>query len=310
MAIALRQGSDGNLTRFDSGTPMDVPGNLVMGGTPILGERRNIISPSTVSATQNNYNPTGWDTAGIVRLIFTGSQTITGLAAPNSGGTQLKYIANIDATDTLTLSHESGSSSAQNRLSCPQGTNLTIPPLSGVWVMYDATSLRWRPIARRWLSAPGSITDNAIVRWDTSTGGVQNSGITISDAGDIDLNDGALTEIDYATFEEEGNHGNSGSTPTISFTAQGQKQRITLNANATFSFTFPGVGNFILKIIQDATGSRTVTLPSSARAAGSAIDLAGSANAVTIWAIYYDGTNAHISSMPDVGTGAPTVNLV
>src|SRR5690606_9399909 len=151
---------------------------------------------------------------------------------------------------------------------------------------------------------PGSTTDNAIVRWDGTDGyTIQNSVVTISNSGD-------LAGLNTAVFGAEGDAGNSGTSITIDFSTLGQKVKVTLTDNTTFSFTFPGVGNYILKLFQDGTGGRTVTMPSSSRAAGGTLGLAGAANSVTVWAIYYDGTNSYLSSMPGTGSSAPTVTLV
>ena len=47
---------------------------------------RLTISPSQITADQDNYNPTGWDTADVVRLYFdTGGRAITGFTAWTNG---------------------------------------------------------------------------------------------------------------------------------------------------------------------------------------------------------------------------------
>lgn len=149
---------------------------------------------------------------------------------------------------------------------------------------------------------PGSATDNAITRWSSADGvTVQNSGVIISDTDGIS---GILT----AGFAAEGDAGNSEAAITLNFTTLGQKLKVTLTANTTFTFTFPGVGNYLLKVIQDATGSRTITLPGTSQATSGVLNVSGGADSVSILAIYWDGTNSYISSMPDVSTA--TVTLV
>lgn len=153
------------------------------------------------------------------------------------------------------------------------------------------------------VTGPGSATDNAIARFDATTGKlIQNSGVSISDAN-------AVSGMLSGTFASEGNAGNSGaSTFNVNFSTLGQKVRATLTGNCTFTFTFPGVGNYILKLTQDATGNRTPTLPATARAASGEVSLSGAANSVTVWAIYWDGTNSYISAMPAASTA--TVSIV
>jgi hypothetical protein len=99
----------------------------------------------------------------------------------------------------------------------------------------------------------------------------------------------------YAVFAAEYDNGNSSTAATIDF-ANGQKQRITLTANTTLTISAPpGVGDYKLRLIQDATGGRTVTFSglSSARWWGSATQPAfnTAANGETLLALYYDGTN-------------------
>lgn len=93
------------------------------------------------------------------------------------------------------------------------------------------------------------------------------------------------------TFNSEIANGNSGASFTIDWT-QGDKQTITLTANCTFTFTAPsGVSGLVLRLVQDATGSRTVTWPSMKWAGGAAPTLTTAANSVDIVSIYYNGTN-------------------
>jgi len=95
------------------------------------------------------------------------------------------------------------------------------------------------------------------------------------------------------TFDAEYDNGNSGSSKTINWN-NGQKQKITLTDNCTFTFTAPtsGIGVFRLKLIQDGTGSRTVTWPANVKWPNSTPPtLTTTANAYDIIAFDYDGTN-------------------
>lgn len=76
----------------------------------------------------------------------------------------------------------------------------------------------------------------------------------------IDMNNYAVTEIKTATYNGEYDNGNSGASKTITLT-NGQNQKITLTANTTLTITATdaGTGNYQIRLIQDATGSRTVT---------------------------------------------------
>lgn len=92
-------------------------------------------------------------------------------------------------------------------------------------------------------------------------------------------------------LDTEADEGNSATDANINW-ADGPKRRITLNNSPTLTFTAPnGVGNLILKLIQDTTGSRTVTWPATVDwPGGTAPTLSTAANAVDIVAFYWDGS--------------------
>lgn len=85
--------------------------------------------------------------------------------------------------------------------------------------------------------------------------------------------------------------GNSGASLTVNFN-NGVNQKITLTANCTFTFSNPLAGMTAkLKLIQDGTGSRTVTWPTIKWAGGAAPTLTTTATTGTdIITLYYDGT--------------------
>jgi len=93
-------------------------------------------------------------------------------------------------------------------------------------------------------------------------------------------------------FSTEVADGNSGSAFTVAWPT-GSKHTLTLTANATLTFTAPVGGcNLLLRLVQDATGTRTVTWPATVKWAGAAAPtLSTAANAVDIIAFYWNGTN-------------------
>lgn len=109
-----------------------------------------------------------------------------------------------------------------------------------------------------------------------------------------------ITALRTATFNAEVDNGNSGAADTIDFAA-GQKQRSTLTADTTLTLAAPtGPCNLMLRLVQDATGGRTVTWvagsgvgsilwPASTAPAISS----GGASAVHIVAFYFDGTDLY-----------------
>jgi hypothetical protein len=80
---------------------------------------------------------------------------------------------------------------------------------------------------------------------------------------------------------------------TIDFSAT-QKRQFTFGAgNAVFTFTAPpGIGDFMLVIIQDGVGGRTATFPGGVKwPGGTTPTLSVGANAEDVLSFYYDGTS-------------------
>lgn len=119
------------------------------------------------------------------------------------------------------------------------------------------------------------------------------------------LGNTALTQAKTISWNAEYDNGNSGTSKTITL-ANGAKQKITLNGNATLTISFSGagIGMYQIRLIQDATGSRSVVWSglSASRWLGwaSAPDINAAANGESILTIFYDGTNA-VQSLVKVG---------
>ncbi|RLC74170.1 MAG: hypothetical protein DRI61_17125 [Chloroflexi bacterium] len=100
-------------------------------------------------------------------------------------------------------------------------------------------------------------------------------------------------QIGGAVIGAEYDNGNSGASFTINWQIR-RNQKLTLTDNCTLSFTDPEEPcNLILKLVQDATGGRTVTWPASVKwpDGGTAPTLTSAADAVDIIVFYFDGTN-------------------
>ena len=69
----------------------------------------------------------------------------------------------------------------------------------------------------------------------------------------------AASGLKTVGFHAEYDNGNSGTTKTVTL-ANGQKQKLTLTGNLTLTIDFTGctVGDYQIRLIQDATGSRTL----------------------------------------------------
>lgn len=80
---------------------------------------------------------------------------------------------------------------------------------------------------------------------------------------------------------------------SIDWGADGPRQAITLDNSPVLTFAAPaGVPSLFLRVIQDATGSWTVTWPGTVQwPAGTPPTLSTAPNAVDLLAFYFDGTN-------------------
>lgn len=92
--------------------------------------------------------------------------------------------------------------------------------------------------------------------------------------------------------------GNTGTAITLNL-ANSDNYSMTATDNFTLTLQNPTEGKvYRLKVIQDATGSRTITLPANNLTAGGAgITLTVAANAVDLLEVYYDGTDYIFTSL-------------
>jgi len=105
------------------------------GGKTIVDD----VVAEALTGSVNDYAPTGLDTAPLIRITADGNYSITGMVPTTTS--RLLWLLNIDSNNTLTLPHESGSSSAANRFLCPGNVDYVMPVRSGVMLYY--TSSRW-----------------------------------------------------------------------------------------------------------------------------------------------------------------------
>lgn len=103
----------------------------------------SIITPPAFAVTQNNYNPTGLQTADVLRLTSTGNNSITGIVAPSPVASVTKRLINI-GSGNITMINGSASSSAGNRFS--SGANRAIGGGEALDIWYDITETRWKII--------------------------------------------------------------------------------------------------------------------------------------------------------------------
>lgn len=97
------------------------------------------ITPSAISANTNDYAPTGFSTANVIKISDTGAFNITGLA----GGTNGRVVV-IDNTGSnpLTLQSENTGSVAANRFHFV--SDVLLPVDHSMVIRYDSATSRWR----------------------------------------------------------------------------------------------------------------------------------------------------------------------
>lgn len=248
-----------------------------------------------LSGTFNDY-ALGVGTDTFRQTGTVGACTITGFVAPVAGANH-DFCYYITGTQNTTFNNEDAGSTAANRILTHTGANVTFTPDQGCIFRYDSMDSRWRIIAVADTGGGGiggstGSTDNRVLRAD-GTGGstVQNSLVGIDDNGDVT----GVRRMDFdqtATFDAVYDNGNSGTAKTIDWN-NGNLQKVTLTGNVTFTFTAPaGPGTFQLRLLQDATGLRTITWPSAVKWPNGIAPTHPLVASTYGWAIFtYDGTN-------------------
>lgn len=118
-----------------------------LGVTQITG---TIITPATLTATTDDYNPTGFATCNMIRQdIDANNRQITGFVAPSAGVNRIIRINNINTSGfDLRFQHNDAGSAVANRLLLRDDANKTIKPNETAIFWYDHTSSRWRAYNR------------------------------------------------------------------------------------------------------------------------------------------------------------------
>lgn len=106
----------------------------------------NALTPTIISANQNNYSPSELTHYSVVRLSSDASRNITGLA--KGQGTKTIVLYNVGAND-IVFTNEDALSTAVNRFSF----GYTLPAGGVITIQYDEVTTRWRL-----LTSPSAIT--------------------------------------------------------------------------------------------------------------------------------------------------------
>jgi hypothetical protein len=139
---------------------------------------------------------------------------------------------------------------------------------------------------------PSSATDNAFARFDGATGKlIQNStNATLDDSGRA-----LFKALRIPLFDA----GNSGTSKTLNWN-DSNEQLLTLTGNVTLTLSNPGDGGrYVLVLLQDGTGGRTVTWPAAVKwPAGSTPTITATASRYDlVTLLYLSGAGIYLASI-------------
>lgn len=107
------------------------------------------------------------------------------------------------------------------------------------------------------------------------------------------------TQVTFGNYHLEpceNNAGNSSTAITLDLSTC-SAQKVTMTGNATFTLSNPVTGGvYVLKLVQDATGSRTYTWPGTVKWSGGTGPTGSGASKTDLINLYWDGTNYYGSS--------------
>lgn len=134
-----------------------------------------VISPSQITAQQDNYSPTGLSTASVLRLTSDASRDITGIALGQAG--KVLLIHNI-GVQNIVLKDESASSTAANRFALVG--DITLTGDESTLIQYDAVSSRWRALSRPPAAGSGITDLNGLIGATQSFAKVDDTNVTLT----------------------------------------------------------------------------------------------------------------------------------
>ena len=146
------------------------PGVTVTQDVILSGE----ITPAQITANTDNYAPTGFATATVIRISSDANRNITGLAGGAAG--RMVTLINVGSFNIM-LANDAASTAANRFLF---GDNIYLGPSHAATLWYDTTSARWRTIALKFtnLASAASV-------FGTLSTGLGGTGLTSYARGDL-----------------------------------------------------------------------------------------------------------------------------
>lgn len=219
----------------------------------------SIISPTSLSANQNNYAPTGIEAANRVRLTSSTAVDITGIST--AGAFKIPgwvlTLHNI-GTNAITLKDEDANSTAAYRFAL--GTDVVINADESFTLIYDNTSSRWRALVSNSVTVnPSTVTLATLGSPTYST--LQDMQNIVHSTGWAD--GGAVTDGGSGTVNVAAGTGlikGTNSIPaTLYWTNWSAVTGLTLTDNATnyIYVDYNGGSPVVTASVTDPTGDRT-----------------------------------------------------
>ncbi len=247
------------------------------------------ISPAQITANQNDYNPTGLADAAVLRLSTDASRNITSIAGGADG--RVLLIHNVGAFNIVLKDDDGATGTAGNRFAL--STDITLLPDQSALIQYDSTTSRWRMVAGPPspgaagvgdVVGPGSATDNAIARYDSTTGKlIQSSNLTLPD-------DAASTEVGYLNIPQNSQSANYTTVMAdrgkhiLHPLADNNPRTFTIDSNANVAYPIGTAITFINEIntVTIAITSDTLTLVGAGTTGSRTLAANGIATAIKI----------------------------
>lgn len=143
------------LDNITTSTTTNITGLIRGNGTAVSAATANTdyivggttISPAQITSDQNNYNPSGFDDADVIRISGdNGIRAITSLAAPTTAAKPMSRTIINTGGFPIYFPAEHPSGTAANRFTGTE--DFMLHPYKSTNVIYDETSTRWRTIGR------------------------------------------------------------------------------------------------------------------------------------------------------------------
>lgn len=149
------------------------------------------ISPTQLVANTDDWAPTGFSTASVIRASTDTSRNLTGIAAGSDG--RMICLMNVGSFN-LVLKDEV-TSTAANRFAL--GSDITLTPKQACTLVYDSTSARWRIVGAPAVAGAGTGTVTSVATSGLASGGtITTAGtVTVTAALQADMETGTSTVV-------------------------------------------------------------------------------------------------------------------